>query len=215
METRQMSILKFNSDVPIRMQMINGEPWFVAKDVCDALGLSEVSNSCIRLREEEKGKSTIRTLGGDQSMTVVNESGLYGLIFQSRKPAARDFRYWLTSEVLPAIRKYGRYEMPGSRERMRLEAKYEKKERKAWLHEIDRHLTLTDDNMISRKCGCDVVHLANVLRGESRDTTVEIECMVRAVRNAKLRKLLDDGNFRRAVLDMMNGIKNDSIWEKF
>lgn len=62
----------------------------------------------------------------DREMTIVNESGLYSLIFQSRKPAAQDFRYWVTSDVLPSLRKYGRYVMPGSKEQQKLDSKIAK-----------------------------------------------------------------------------------------
>lgn len=92
-------------------------PWFVAKDVCDALGLPNVSLAISGradrdesgLDDDEKGIAVVNTLGGPQEMLTVNESGLYALIFRSRKPQARLFRKWVTSEVLPAIRKNGAY----------------------------------------------------------------------------------------------------------
>lgn len=85
----------------------DGEPWFVAADVLDALGLDR--KALERLDDDEKGVSSIHTLGGAQDMTVVNESGLYNLILGSRKPQAKAFKRWVTHEVLPAIRKTGSY----------------------------------------------------------------------------------------------------------
>lgn len=89
-------------------------PWFVAKDVCAALGLGSdrVSDAVASLDADEKGSGNVATLGGAQEMLTVNESGLYALIFRSRKEQARVFRKWVTSEVLPAIRKTGGYVAP-------------------------------------------------------------------------------------------------------
>lgn len=88
--------------------MIDGNPWFVARDVCDCLGLDS-SNLSKLLDEDEKGSYTVRTLGGYQMMLTVNESGLYSLILRSRKPEAKTFKRWITHEVLPSIRKTGGY----------------------------------------------------------------------------------------------------------
>jgi anti-repressor protein len=81
----------------------------VAKDVCVVLGRSDVSMAISRLDECEKGASIVCTLGGKQKMAVINESGLYSLIMTSRKPEAKAFKKWVTSEVLPSIRKTGSY----------------------------------------------------------------------------------------------------------
>jgi prophage antirepressor-like protein len=93
----------------LRVVEKEGEPWFVAKDVCDALGLANPTMSLRALDEDEQGLSLIETLGGMQKVNVVSESGLYGLILRSDKPAAKVFRKWVTSEVLPEIRRTGRY----------------------------------------------------------------------------------------------------------
>ena len=84
-----------------------GEPRFVAKDVCAILGLSNPRTSLALLDEDEKGVHTMDTPGGKQELTTVNESGLYSLILRSRKPEAKAFKHWVTSEVLPSIRKHG------------------------------------------------------------------------------------------------------------
>lgn len=93
----------------VRVVSRDGEPWFVAADVCKALELSDVSMSVRKLDDDEKGTSSICTLGGEQKMTIVNEPGLYGLVIGSRKPEAKAFKRWITHDVIPAIRKTGGY----------------------------------------------------------------------------------------------------------
>lgn len=87
----------------------DGEPWFVAADVAAALEIGRTDDAVGRLDDDEKGADIVRTPGGDQRMTVINESGLYSLIMTSRKPAAKRFKKWVTAEVLPEIRKTGGY----------------------------------------------------------------------------------------------------------
>ncbi len=96
----------------VRVIMIGDAPWFVAVDVCDALTIGNNRMALERLDDDEKGVSSIDTLGGLQDLSIINESGLYSLILTSRKPEAKKFKKWVTSEVLPAIRKTGRYEAP-------------------------------------------------------------------------------------------------------
>lgn len=81
--------------------------WFVASDVCKALGLHPTATR--RLEEDEKGLHKTQTLGGLQQVVIINESGLYSLIFSSNKEQARAFRRWVTSQVIPSIRKHGGY----------------------------------------------------------------------------------------------------------
>lgn len=92
----------------------NGTPWWVAKDVCDVLEHSDANMAVQGLDEDEKGTRKVCTLGGEQEMTVISESGLYALLIRSNKPQAKPFRKWVTSEVLPAIRRTGHYNMPGA-----------------------------------------------------------------------------------------------------
>ena len=92
----------------------NGEPWFVAKDVCEVLGLTNPSEALKSLDSDEKStlrNSEGRAGAGAQCFNIINESGLYALVIRSNKPNARKFRKWITSEVLPAIRKTGRYDI--------------------------------------------------------------------------------------------------------
>lgn len=87
----------------------NGNPWFVAKDLCEILDISNSRDAFASLDDGEKGVVTADTPGGPQNLSAVSESGLYSLIFRSRKPEARDFRRWVTAEVIPSIRKHGAY----------------------------------------------------------------------------------------------------------
>lgn len=94
----------------IRTIPIGGEPWFVAADACALLGFRDASNAVRSLQEDEKGYSNVSTPSGDQRMLIVNESGMYALIFRSKNPQAQAFRKWVTSDLLPTIRRTGRYE---------------------------------------------------------------------------------------------------------
>ncbi|EEH66410.1 phage antirepressor protein [Actinomyces urogenitalis DSM 15434] len=95
-----------------------GEPWFVANDVCEALGLSNPRSSLALLDEDEKGVHSMDTPGGTQNLAIVSEAGLYSLILRSRKPEAKAFKRWVTHEVLPAIRRHGVYATPDTVEAM-------------------------------------------------------------------------------------------------
>lgn len=87
-----------------------GEPWFIAKDICDVLGIQNVSKACNRLKDNEKNTITNSySIRGNPNTLIVSESGLYKLIMQSRKPEAEKFQDWVSSEVLPSIRKTGKY----------------------------------------------------------------------------------------------------------
>jgi prophage antirepressor-like protein len=93
----------------IRTTTVGDAVWFSAADVCDVLGIKNHRDSLQHIDEDEKGVVSSDTLGGQQKISVVNESGLYALVLRSRKPEARKFAKWVTSEVLPAIRKTGSY----------------------------------------------------------------------------------------------------------
>lgn len=98
------------TDAPLRVVQIGGEPWFVARDVCSALGLGNPRSSVALLDDDEKGVHTVDTLGGDQEVGVITEAGLYALILRSRRPEAKAFKRWITHDVIPSIRRTGRYE---------------------------------------------------------------------------------------------------------
>lgn len=87
----------------------NNDPLFIAKEVCEVLGISKYRDAVARLDEDERASVLVDTLGGRQSKSAITESGLYSLIMASRKPEAKQFKKWVTSEVLPSIRKHGAY----------------------------------------------------------------------------------------------------------
>ena len=95
----------------MRIIELNGEPWFVGKDVATALGYAEPTKAVReRVDSEDRGVSKIDTPSGAQEMTIINESGLYSLVLSSKLPSAKKFKRWVTSEVLPALRKHGSYQ---------------------------------------------------------------------------------------------------------
>ncbi|MDU7718813.1 MAG: phage antirepressor [Cutibacterium avidum] len=109
-----MSIIPFAYEGHnVRVVERDGEPWFVAKDVCEQLGLDNVGQAILSLEDDEKGSITIADgTPGNPNRAIVSESGLYSLILRSRKPEAKAFKRWVTHEVLPSIRKHGGYLTP-------------------------------------------------------------------------------------------------------
>lgn len=106
-EVRRFSSLEFGQ---IRTMVIEGQPWFVGKDVARALGYKNISDALNKhVFDEDKGVAKCDTLGGNQIMTIVSESGMYSLIFGSKLERAKSFKHWVTSKVLPDIRKTGMY----------------------------------------------------------------------------------------------------------
>lgn len=110
MATKSNMIVPFDFDgVSIRTYTRDDEPWFVVADIAQALGYEHVPHAVRILDDDEKDVQKVDTLGGKQKVSVCNESGLYHLVLLSKKPEAKKFRKWITSEVLPAIRKTGQY----------------------------------------------------------------------------------------------------------
>jgi len=106
----KLEIFKNNEFGEIRTVEINNEPWFVGKDVAEVLGYSNPRKAIgDHIDDEDKGVTKCDTLGGSQDLIIINESGLYSLILSSKLPTAKAFKRWVTSEVLPAIRKHGLY----------------------------------------------------------------------------------------------------------
>lgn len=106
-----IQVFTYNSN-EVRTVELNGEPWFVLKDVCEVLGIGNSRMVADRLDEDEKGVSQIDTLGGLQNVSIISESGLYNVILRSDKPEAKPFRKWVTGTVLPSIRRHGAYMTP-------------------------------------------------------------------------------------------------------
>lgn len=104
-----MQVFTNNMFGQVRVIQREGEPWFVAADVCKALEIGNSRQAIVRLDDDEKGVISTDTLGGQQQVNIVNEPGLYTLVLGSRKPEAKLFKRWITHEVIPAIRKTGGY----------------------------------------------------------------------------------------------------------
>jgi prophage antirepressor-like protein len=115
-----IQIFKNNEFGEVRTLVVEGEPWFVGKDVAESLGYAKARNAiATHVDGEDKKDAPIQgTLGGVQEMTIINESGLYSLIFGSKLESAKRFKRWVTSEVLPSIRKTGSYQKPLSPQEM-------------------------------------------------------------------------------------------------
>lgn len=105
-----LQIFKNEEFGSVRTVVINDEPYFVGKDVAEILGYTNPRKAIgDHVDEDDKGVTKCDTLGGVQDLTIINESGLYSLIFSSKLPKAREFKHWVTSEILPTIRKHGAY----------------------------------------------------------------------------------------------------------
>lgn len=104
----EITIFKYESK-KVRTIIRDGEPWFVLRDVCHVLGISNSKMVAARLDEDEKGVSFTDSLGGQQKTTIISEPGLYKVILRSHKSEAKKFMNWVTHEVLPEIRKTGSY----------------------------------------------------------------------------------------------------------
>ena len=113
-----IQVFNYNS-VEVRTIQKDGEPWFVLRDVCNVLGLGTPARVAERLDTDEVSQTHITdSMGRQQEMTIINESGLYNVILRSDKPEAKPFRKWVTSEVLPTIRRHGMYATPDTVEKM-------------------------------------------------------------------------------------------------
>lgn len=107
----ELQVFAFNDHL-VRTVQKDGEPWWVAKDVCDVLGLGNITETLRNLDEDELTSVILKSGGQDREMRLVSEAGLYNLIFRSRKDEARAFRRWVTHDVLPQIRQTGTYKAP-------------------------------------------------------------------------------------------------------
>lgn len=115
MNNIQIFNFKNNEFGLIRTLTLKGEPWFVGKDVAESLGYAEPRSAISKkVDAEDKGVAEMETPSGKQKVTIINESGLYSLIFGSKLESAKRFKRWVTSEVLPSIRKTGGYQKPAT-----------------------------------------------------------------------------------------------------
>ena len=125
----------------VRTLVINGEPYFVGKDVATILGYSNPRDAISKhVDDEDKGVAKYDTLGGVQDLTMINESGLYSLILSSKMPTAKKFKHWVTSEVLPSIRKTGSYSIQQKVDSYMIEDSIARAKR--WIEEEEERRTL-------------------------------------------------------------------------
>lgn len=175
-------LIPFNyEDTKVRVLDVNGEPWFVATDVAHVLGIGESSRITRMVDDEDKGWHKVPTPGGEQRMTIVNESGLYTALIRSNHPAAKPFRKWVTAEVLPTIRRHGMYATPETVDRMladpdtAIRLLTEIKSERARRQEAERSLTeaapkvLFADAVSTSHTSILVGDLAKILKGNGVD----------------------------------------------
>lgn len=155
------------SNQPVRVEVVNKETWFVAKDVCRSLGIENHFNATSRLDEDERRGSVLQSPSGKQTMTVVNESGLYHLIFNSRKPEARRFRRWVTQEVLPSIRQTGGYSTAVRPRSLELKPRERSAELTEFYRELRRWVTQEDEQTVAGLMNVTRRHVHEVMVGRT------------------------------------------------
>jgi prophage antirepressor-like protein len=190
----------------VRVVVLDGEPWFVVLDVCRALEIANARDAAARIDREDVVKTDVLTAGGQQQMWVVNESGLYELIFASNKPEARRFRRWVTKEVLPQIRKTGSYSTTLSPAEMLLQQcqmLVEQERRTRAIEEQNRRIAAEQRRISSRQEAQD--EILDDLGGEIGTLRVDVETLkenherVTAIGYANLRKIRSDVDFLRQL----------------
>lgn len=186
----------------IRTVELNGEPWFSAKDVAVALGYSNPRDAVSKhVDSEDKGVAKCDTLGGVQEIGVINESGLYALVFGSKLPTAKKFKHWVTSEVLPTIRKTGGYQLPQTyAEALRALADKAEQAEKLALENLEmKPKAEFYDQVTDSKDAFDMKDVANVLNlGIGRNTLFKFlrEQKILTSDNRPYQEYVDRGYFR-------------------
>ena len=173
-----------SENVSIRTTMIDDEPWFVAKDVCMLLDLSNPRDILAKvLDDDEKGVDTIYTPGGKQQMSIINESGLYHLIFVSRKPEAKAIRRWVTGTVLPSIRRTGSYTVGGQQEgHKRLPLPKFRPYFKEWKERLTPYIRRKELEVVAEAMEVTLAHVMKVWAGTSVSRNVA-ECITKAAKH--------------------------------
>lgn len=166
----------------LRIVEIDSQPWFVAKDVCGILGLTNMYSSLAALDEDEKALHTMEGSSGTREMVIVSEPGIYSLILRSRKPEAKAFKRWVTHEVLPSIRRHGMYATESVVDAMladpetmirTLTALKEERAKRAQLEkqaQANAPKVIFADAVASAKTDILIGDLAKILRGNGVDT---------------------------------------------
>ena len=205
-------VFTFNSsDQQVRSVLINGEPYFVAKDVCDILQLTDTHMTVSRLDEDEKLTQVIFGSGQNRQMWLVNESGLYHLIFQSRKPEAKAFRKWVTSEVLPQLRKTGKYEVKPPMLKYPRRGEGMTADMMDLLYLIQESLLPGDQKSLALELGVSRQTIYHVLNGRQKSSRVLKACYDRARQNRAANALYVDPG--RAADNLRGGLDAPVIYE--
>ena len=172
----ELKIFENNQFGKVRVQVINNEPWFIAKDVCDALDIKNSRQALTRLDEDEKSDVILNDGSQNRNMSIVNEYGLYNLVLASRKQEAKQFKRWITHEVIPSIRKHGAYLTedkieevllnPDTIIRLAMDLKEEKKKRLQLQEtlEINKPKVLFADSVETSRTSILVGELAKILK---------------------------------------------------
>ena len=194
----ETSILQWKEGASIRMQMIKDEPWFVAKDVADYFSDMNRERTMRALDDDEKGVTQMTTPGGNQTVAIVNESGLYSMIFQyqpqkargvstdyinERREKIRAFRKWVTGEVLPSLRKYGYYVAPGAQ----LTDEQREELERVMMGRMRRYLSRRDYIQVARSTGYPVWFVQRVVAGQAggQAGSVMLALQERALKNCR------------------------------
>lgn len=164
----------------VRSMMIKGEPYFVAKDLCDVLGYANNRDAIVKnVYPEDRADVAISDGSQNRQMTIVNESGLYSLIMKSRLETAKSFQRWVTSEVLPAIRRQGFYIHPSAQ----LTTAETKRLQRVMRENVSRYIIAEDVRRTARKFGVPEHQIGRVLRGDTIHNDIMLELQTRALAN--------------------------------
>lgn len=180
-----MQVYTFNeTDISIRIQNIDGNPWFVAKDLCDALELNDVRRAVEPLDDDEKLTGEILQSGQRRLMWLVNESGMYALVIRSNKPEAKKFRKWVTNEVLPSIRRTGSYTVqPAAKRGRKTRGELVNADILNLLWLIGESLNHGDQKEIALELGVSVQSVSRTLNGYNRSNRILMALYKRARQN--------------------------------
>lgn len=175
-----------SENVSIRTKVIAGEPWFVGKDVCNLLGLVNHKKSLQALDDDERRGVTISDpIGRNQQVNCINESGLYHLIFISRKPEAKAIRRWVTGTVLPSIRRTGSYSIGQQEERKRLPLPKFRPYFKEWKESLTPYIRRHELEIVAKAAEVTLAHVMKVWAGTSVSRTVATGITLQAQANRK------------------------------
>ncbi|MDT8412673.1 MAG: Bro-N domain-containing protein [Vicingaceae bacterium] len=169
----------------VRTQITNGEPHFVAKDLCAILDIKNNREAVRNIDDDYKGSVVCDTPGGKQKLVSVNEYGLYILCFRSNKPQAKAFTKWIVTEVIPSIRKYGTY-TTDEKKKERIERKNQIADVADMFKSLGKYITESDKRLAAKKCRVSYEYVLKVMQVQVACPTVAEELYQRAVKNKEI-----------------------------